>query len=281
MKYFGYIYSVSLCIIRTPCGYTLYFCGYLTMADNSRSSSRLTDATNSTIYRLNESALDKSIRMEDSVNYVSSAGSSMVDTDNLIVEDFPGFTTGDLETDCHVSEPFQGIFYHMMPLQGTASILFYNKPIFDNILTVLGKQFRFPSQVTKKFQIKTHVNHNKCILRIDKTIIIMSMCASGPCHALWKKCFRNLAEIIFKTFVEVTNTLLNANRVSDILSTSQNSTHIPEANEVIINETVEEPVAEPPTGPVTQQPEQVAFTHPNDTPVIRKISLLMDMISTM
>ena len=250
------------------------------MADNSQSSSQLTDATNSTIYRLNESALDKSIRLEDSVNYVSSAGSSMVNTDSLTVEDFPGFTAGDLETDCHVSDPFQGIFYHMMPLQDTTSILFYNKPILDNILTVLSKQFRFPSEVTKKFQIKTHVDHNKCILRIDKTI--MSICASGPGHALWKeKCFRNLAEIIFKTFVEETNTLLNTNRVSDILSTSQNSTHIPEDNEVIINETVEEPVTEPPAGPVTQQPEQVAFTHQNDTPVIRRISILMDMISTM
>ena len=60
------------------------------MADNSQSSSQLTDATNSTVYRLNESAFDKSIRMEDFVNYVSSAGSSMVNTDSLTVEDSLG-----------------------------------------------------------------------------------------------------------------------------------------------------------------------------------------------
>ena len=50
------------------------------MADNSQKSSQLADAANSTVYRLNESAFDKNIRMEDSVNYVSSAGSSMVNT---------------------------------------------------------------------------------------------------------------------------------------------------------------------------------------------------------
>ena len=75
--------------------------------------------------------------------------------------------------------------------------------------------------------------------------------------------------------------MLNTNRVSDTLSTSQNSTQNPENNEVIINETVEEPEAELPAGPVAQQPEQVEFTHLHDSPVIRKISVLMDMIATM
>ena len=81
--------------------------------------------------------------MEDSLNSVSSAGSGMVNTDSLTVEDIPGFTAGDLETDYHASDPYQGIVYHMMPLQDTTSILFYNKPIFNNIRTVLSKQFRF------------------------------------------------------------------------------------------------------------------------------------------
>ena len=43
----------------------------------------------------------------------------------------------------------------MMQLEDTTGILFYNKPIFDNVLTVLRNKFRFPSEVTKKFQIKT------------------------------------------------------------------------------------------------------------------------------
>ena len=250
------------------------------MADSSQNSSCLTDTTNSTIYRLYESTLDRSTRMEDSVNSVSSAGSSMINTDSLTVEDFPGFTAGDLKTNCHASDPFQGIFYHMMPLQDTTSILFYNKPIFNNILTVLSKQFRFPSEVTRTFQLKTYLDRNKYSFRIDRTI--MSICASGPGHTLWKeKCFRRLADYIFKTFVEETNTLLNTNRVSDTLSTSQNSTQNPEDNEVIINETVEEPEAELPAGPVAQQPEQVEFTHLHDFHVIRKISVLMDMIATM
>ena len=218
--------------------------------------------------------------MEDSVNSVYSAGSSMVNTDSLTVKDFPGFTAGDLETDYNSSDPFQGIFYHMMPLQDTTSILFYNKPIFNSILTVLSKQFRFPSEGRKTFQLKSYLNKNKCFLRIDTTI--MSICASGPGHTLWtERCFKKMAENIFKTFVEETNTLLNANRVNDTLSTSQNSTQNPEDNEIIINETVEDPEAEPPARPGAHQPEQVAFTHLHAPPVIRKISILMDMISTM
>ena len=84
---------------------------------------------------------------------------------------------------------------------------------------------------------------------------------------------------MFKHFVEETNKLLNTNQVNDTLSTSQITSHNPEDNEIIFNETVEE--AQPPAESVAQQPEQMAFTHLHDSPVIRKISVLMDMISTM
>ena len=52
-------------------------------------------------------------------------------------------------------------------------------------------------------------------------------------------------------------------------------------HKITINETVEEPEAEPPAWPGAQQPGQVVFTHLHDSPMIRKISVLMDMISTM
>ena len=193
----------------------------------------------------------------------------MLTTDSLTIEDFPGFTAGDPESDHHASDPYQGILYHMMPLQDSTSILFYNKPIFNNILSVLSKQFTFPSEGTKKFQLKTYLGKSKCYIGIDTVVI--SICASGPGHALWKeKCFKQLAVNVFKHFVEETNKLLNTNQVNDTLSTSQITTHNPEDNEIIINETVEE--AQPPAESVAQQPEQMAFTHLHDSPVIRKIS---------
>lgn len=250
----------------------------LIMADSTQIASSVANSTNSTIYRLNGSAHEMLTRMEDSVNSVSSAASSM-GTDSLTVEDFNGFTSGDLNTDYHVSDPFQGIFYHLMHLQDTTTVLFYNRPIFNNILTVLSKQYKFPSEETKKFQLKTYVDKNKCILKIDRTM--MSVCASGPGHTLWKdKCFKKLAESIYRTFIDETNTLLNTNRVSETLSTIQDTTQNSEDNELIINDTLEEPEAQLPAGPVIQQPEQVAFTHLQDSLVIRKITALMDMIST-
>ena len=98
---------------------------------------------------------------------------------------------------------------------------------------------------------------------------------------LWKdKCFRKLAESIFRTYVDQTNSMLDSNRVNDTLSTSQDSTQSPENNGLVINETVEEPEAETPTGSVAQQPEQVVLTQLRDSLVLRKISILVDMIST-
>ena len=265
------------------------------MADSSQSSSILTDFTNSTIYRLDDSTPDSIIRMEDSINSISSAessictnpdsissaGSSIICTnpDSLAVEDFSGFITGDPETDYHASDPFQGIFYHIMPLVDTTTILFYNKPIFNNILTVLSKQFSFPSEEAKKFQLKTYLDKKKCLLRIDKSV--MTICASGPGHTLLKDTrFKKMAEHLFRIYVEETNTLLNTDLVNNSLSTSQNTTQDPEDNKVI-TETAEEPEAEPPAEPSANQSEQVELTHLHDSPVIRKISVLMDMISAM
>ena len=213
---------------------------------------------------------------------VSSARSSMVITDSLTaMEDFPGFATADTESDDNVSDPFQGIFYHIMSLQDSTNILFYNQAIFDSIMTVLSKQFRFPSEETKKFQLKTYVDQRKCTLSIDKTV--MSLCASGHGHMSWKeKVFRKLGENLFRTFVKENNSLLNTNMVNETVSENQDSTQNQKDNEVLINATVEEPENEPPTGPTAQQSEQVInFTHLQDSPVIRQISSLMDMISAL
>ena len=214
------------------------------------------------------------LKMEDSSSSLSSAGSSIVISDSLTaMEEFPGFAAGDTDSDDNVSDPFQGIFYHIMSLQDSTDILFYNKPIFKNILTVLSKQFSFPSEETVKFQLKTYLDQKKCILRIDKSV--MSLCASGPGHISWKqKIFRKLAQNVFRTFVQENSSLLDINMVS--------TSFTQEDNEALIDEAVEEPETEPPTGAEAQQPEQVVeYTHLQDSPVIRQISTLMDMISTL
>ena len=141
------------------------------------------------------------------MNSVSSVGSNITISDSLTaMEDFPGFWPGDVELDENVTDPFQGIFYHIMPLQDSI-FLFYNKPLFNTILTVLSKQFKCPPEETKKFSVKTHVDSKKCNLSIDKDV--MSICANGPRHVSWKeKSFKKLAENLFISFVKETSTLL-------------------------------------------------------------------------
>lgn len=220
--------------------------------------------------------------MDATSSSVSSDGSSMVNTNSFTaMEDFPGFAAGDHEAGVNMSDPFQGIFYHMMPLQDSTDIIFYNQAIFNNILTVLSKEFIFPCNETKKFQLRTYVDHRKCILSIDKTV--MSVSASGPGHASWKgKVFKKLSENVFRAFVKENDSLLKIDVVNETLSTSQDSTQNQEDNGAIINDTVEEAEIQSPAGAEAKESEQVVdFTRLKDSPVMRQISALMDMISTL
>ena len=67
-------------------------------------------------------------------------------------------------------DPFQGIFYHAMPLQDSTNILFYNKPMFNNILLVFSKQFKFPHEATKKFSVTTHVDSKICKINVYRDV---------------------------------------------------------------------------------------------------------------
>lgn len=97
--------------------------------------------------------------MEDSANSSglteSSPGSSVLLADSRAMEELSGFESN---LDSDMSDPFNNIFYHMMPAKDSTNSLFYNKPLFNNILTVLSKEFKFPSEDTKKFHIRTHVD---------------------------------------------------------------------------------------------------------------------------
>lgn len=120
----------------------------------------------------------------DSVHSISSAETSVEVSDSLTsLEDFSGFGASDPNSE--VTDPFQGIFYHVMPLQDSTNILFYNKPVFNSILSVLSKQFQFPEAESNKFSLKTHVDRKKCNLTIDREM--MSIYASGPGQVSWKE----------------------------------------------------------------------------------------------
>lgn len=114
----------------------------------------------------------------------SSSGSSVILSDSHELQDeFLGFVQGD--SNVEISDPLDGIFRHLMPSQDITNILFYNKPLYNNILTVLSKEFQFPAEEAKSFTIKTHVDRKRCSLFIDKKM--MSICASGPGHVFWKE----------------------------------------------------------------------------------------------
>ena len=212
----------------------------------------------------------------------SSSGSSLILSDSHeLQDDFLGFVQGD--SNVEISDPLDGIFYHLMPSQDSTNILFYNKPLYNNILTVLSKEFQFPAEEAKSFTIKTHVNRKRCSLFIDKKM--MSICASGPGHVFWKEHnFKKLTDYMYRRFVQETNAVLNkstsvANEASLRLSQSQVSTQINQSGST--NLTAKETEVEPPAVPAIEQLGHVDSTIQQDTPVIRQISALMDMIHSL
>lgn len=150
----------------------------------------------------------------------SSPGSSVILSDSSAMQsDFSGFGNDESNTD--ITDPFNGIFYHVMPAKDSTNILFYNKPLYNGILDVLSKEFKFPSSEKRKFSLKTHISNNRCNISIDRDV--MSVCASGPGHTLWKEVnFKKLSENMFRSFVRDTNAVLN---------TSSNSTQDTQCND--------------------------------------------------
>ena len=165
-----------------------------------------------------------------------------------------------------------------MPSQDSTKFMFYNKPLYNNILTVLSKEFKFPSAEARKSTIKTHVDSKKCNLYIDRNV--MTICASGPGHNFWKENnFRNFSENVYKSFVREISTVLNTS-IDNQDNASQISTQINQSDSNHTRRDTHTTEEEPPAVPVTQQMEQVESTQLQDTPVIGQISL-MDMIHTL
>lgn len=210
----------------------------------------------------------------------SSYGSIMLleNSDSIALqEDWSGVARGDMELE--LTDPFEGIFYHIMPSEDSTTILFYNKPLFCNLMTVLSKQFKFPSTETQTFTIKMHVNKKACFLYIDKRIL--SIRASRPGHLQWKDSnFKKLAENMYKSFVRDTNSVLNSSNRTDTqdnqsLSASPVSTQVDEGGNNYTERTAD---MEPSPVPVLEKSGQKDNTSLQNAPVIHHITALMDMI---
>lgn len=114
----------------------------------------------------------------------SSHDNSILLTDrSRALEDFQGFAKHDGTPESDMKDPFNAVFYHAMPLKDSTNIIFYNKPLYENTLSVLSEEFNFPSKDTRKFHIQTHVDGKKYFIDRD----VMSLCASGPGHIFWKE----------------------------------------------------------------------------------------------
>lgn len=60
-----------------------------------------------------------------------------------------GFTNDDTSGTDYISaitDPFNSIFYHIIPSKNSSNIMFYTKPLFNSILSVLAKEFRMPGE---------------------------------------------------------------------------------------------------------------------------------------
>lgn len=115
-----------------------------------------------------------------------------------------------------------------MPSQENSTILFYNRELFNNLLSVLSKQFKLPPEETQTFTVKTHMNKEQFYLYVDKRI--MTIRASGPERVLWRENnFKKLSANLYKSFVKEKNSVLSSinttsNQDNGSLSASQVST---------------------------------------------------------
>ena len=257
------------------------------MADSSQNSSSLDDSTPSTVYELpivNKSLISNR-KNESSIKSTESSHDSSAVFDNsdslALQDDWSGNDSRDLEME--ITDPLDGIFYHLMLSQENTTILFYHRELFKNLLSVLSKQFKFPSEEVQTFTVKTHVNKAQCFLYIDKRI--MTIRASGPGHMPWRENnFKRLSANLYRTFIKETDSVLNSSNTTDnqnnaSLSASQVSTQPNQSGGNYSTCTIEETQVQPPAVLVAEQPGQVdPATSLQVTPVILHITTLMDMI---
>lgn len=164
-----------------------------------------------------------------------------------------------------ITDPFDSIFYHMMPSTDSTGIFFYTKPLFNSIISALDKEFKIPENSFKQFSLKTHVDGKRCFIKVDKADMTITL--SGPGHACWRdKNFKKLTINMFNNFVDETKTVLytscNATAVDGSVHDSKNNSTISVDQANIV------------------QPKPLVDLD-QESPLMRQISGLMDMIHTL
>lgn len=113
-----------------------------------------------------------------------------------------------INIDTDTADYFNGIFYHIIPSPNGTNIMFYNKPLFNNVIQVLRNEFITPEE-SVKFALTTHVDgHKKCNIHVDMEQMTFSV--TGPGQTYWLKVnFRKMALAMYKNFVSDTDSSLS------------------------------------------------------------------------
>lgn len=113
-----------------------------------------------------------------------------------------------INIDTDTADYFNGIFYHIIPSPNGTNIMFYNKPLFNNVIQVLRNEFITPEE-SVKFALTTHVDgHKKCNIHVDMEQMTFSV--TGPGHTYWLNVnFRKMALAMYKNFVSDTDASLS------------------------------------------------------------------------
>ncbi|MCG8113420.1 MAG: SGNH/GDSL hydrolase family protein [Candidatus Thiodiazotropha taylori] len=124
-----------------------------------------------------------------------------------------GSSTINIET--NTTDYFNCIFYHIMATPSNTHIMFYSKPLFNNVLQVIRNEFITPDE-SVKFAITTHVDGGKrCNIHVDLEQMTFSLDGLGQKHWIEVN-FRKMTVAMYKTFVSETDASLFAtsNRTS-------------------------------------------------------------------
>ena len=113
-----------------------------------------------------------------------------------------------INIDTDTADYFNGIFYHIIPSPNGTNIMFYNKPLFSNVIQVLRNEFITPEE-SVKFALTTHVDgHKKYNIHVDMEQMTFSV--TGPGHTFWLNVnFRKIALAMYKSFVSDTDASLS------------------------------------------------------------------------
>lgn len=214
------------------------------------------------VSKINES--DLSLSQESGLFLPIQKESQPSESNSIVFSDESRYELSGFSANCsEVKDPLDSIFYSVMPSKDNTIIRFYTKPLFNNIVSVLDKEFKVPENKSTKFSVKTHIDGKKCNIHVGWSDLTISL--TGPGHVFWRENnFRKLTINMFNNFVDMTNSALNVSHGSQPIGISESS----EKKDSTIS--------------VSQADNVPLVTDLScDSPVMRNISTLMDMIHTL